>query len=188
MTTINWQQAAAKLADDSVGILPTDTVYGLVCRAASQQAVGRLYGLKQRENKPGTVVAASIEQLAGLGLTRRYLKAVEQFWPGAVSVVIPCDGQLAYLHLGVGSLAVRLPDHQELAALLDRTGPLLTTSANRPGLPPANSIQEAQQYFGEGVDFYVSGGDLSGRQPSTVIRVVDDAVEVLRPGGGSYDR
>jgi tRNA A37 threonylcarbamoyladenosine synthetase subunit TsaC/SUA5/YrdC len=58
----------------------------------------------------------------------------------------------------------------------------MTTSANRPGEPPANDLKEAQAYFEDAVDFYVDGGDLKGRQPSTIIRMVDDAVEVLRPG------
>jgi tRNA A37 threonylcarbamoyladenosine synthetase subunit TsaC/SUA5/YrdC len=69
-----------------------------------------------------------------------------------------------------------------LQALLQQTGPLLTTSANHPGKTPAHTIEEAETYFGDKVDFYVNGGDLSGREASTVMRVVDDMVEVLREG------
>ncbi|HEX7633347.1 MAG TPA: L-threonylcarbamoyladenylate synthase [Candidatus Saccharimonadales bacterium] len=167
----------------AVGIIPTDTVYGLVARAADESAVARLYALKHREHKPGTVIAASIEQLEQLGLKRRYLKAVEQFWPDAVSVIIPCaDPALAYLHQGKQSLAVRIPKHPELQALLQKTGPLLTSSANHPGEPTANTIAQAKKYFPKDVDFYEDGGDLSGHQPSTIIRIVDDAIEVIREG------
>ncbi len=132
--------------------------------------------------KPGTVIAANIDQLVKLGLKRRYLTAVEQFWPGAVSVVVPAGIELAYLHLDKHSLVVRVPADKTLNALLEQTGPLLTTSANQPGEPVANTIQEAQAYFGETVDFYVGGGNLSGREPSTIIRIIDDAIEVLREG------
>lgn len=167
----------------TVGVLPTDTVYGLVARAADTLAVQRLYDLKHREHKPGTLIAANIDQLAELGLKARYLKAVEQFWPGAVSVIIPCsDPALAYLHQGKYSLAVRIPDHPQLFKLLEQTGPLLTTSANQPGEPVANTVDEAQKYFDDTIDFYVDGGDLSGHEPSTLIRIVDDAIEVLREG------
>ncbi len=166
----------------AVGVIPTDTVYGLVARAADQQAVERLYRLKSRENKPGTLIAASIEQLVELGIKRRYLTAVAQYWPGAVSVVIPCDANLDYIHQGKNSLAVRIPDDQTLQALLQKTGPLITSSANDPGEPTAVTVEEAKQYFNDEVDFYEDGGDLSGRPPSTVIRIVDDAVEVLRQG------
>jgi len=176
------EQAASVLNTPGVvGVLPTDTLYGLVCRASDKEAVQRLYLLKKREGKPGTVVAASTEQLATLGVKARYLKAVEQFWPNAISVIVPCSG-LEYLHLGLFSLAVRIPRDPALVTLLEKTGPLLTTSANMPGEPQAANIQEAQAYFGDTVDFYVDGGDLSNRQPSTLIRIVDDAIEVLRPG------
>jgi L-threonylcarbamoyladenylate synthase len=166
----------------AVGVIPTDTVYGVVARAVDPEAVARLYTLKKREAKPGTIIAASINQLAELGIKLRYLTAVQQFWPGAVSVVIPCGEDLAYLHGGLRSLAVRIPADLQLRAFLEQTGPLLTSSANHPSEPPANTVAEANGYFGEEVDFYVDGGDLSGREPSTVIRMVDDAIEVLREG------
>jgi L-threonylcarbamoyladenylate synthase len=166
----------------ATGVIPTDTVYGLVARASDKAAVQRLYDLKLREGKPGTIIAASIDQLVELGLKPRYLKAVEQFWPGAVSVVIPCGPELSYLHEGKYSLAVRISDQPELLKLLGQTGALLTSSANHPGEPIANTITEAREYFGDNVDFYVDGGDFSGHQPSTVIRVVDDAIEILRDG------
>lgn len=183
-----FDEAAAKLTTPgSIGVIPTDTVYGVVARASDQAAVMRLYELKHREHKPDTLIAASIDQLVDLGIKRRYVQAVESYWPGAVSVVIPCGDDLAYLHQGVGSLAIRIPGDEMLRALLERTGPLITSSANQPGEPPANTVAEARAYFGSGVDFYTDGGDLSGREPSTVLRVVDDAVEVLRQGAVRID-
>ncbi len=165
-----------------VGVIPTDTVYGLAARAADKAAVQRLYRLKLRENKPGTIIAANIDQLVDLGIKRRYLTAVSQYWPGAVSVVVPCDEDLNYLHQGKLSLAVRLPDNKALSSLLEATGPLLTSSANHPGAPTATTVAAAQAYFSDLVDFYEDGGDLSNHLPSTVLRVVDDTVEVLRAG------
>lgn len=166
----------------AVGIIPTDTVYGLVARSGDRAAVKRLYNLKLREGKPGTIIAASIDQLVELGLKRRYLKAAEQYWPGAVSVIIPCGPELEYLHEGLNSLAVRIPNDKNLLGLLEQTGPLLTSSANHPGEPTATTVDQAKNYFSDKVDFYVDGGDLSGREPSTVIRIIDDAIEVLRQG------
>ncbi len=167
----------------AVGVLPTDTVYGLVARASDPAAVGRLYAAKNREHKPGTVIAASIDQLESLGLKRRYMTAVSQFWPGAVSVIIPCaTAELDYLHQGKQSLAVRIPASSELRKLLEQTCPLLTSSANHPGQPTAVTVDQARQVFGDEVDFYIDGGDLSDHQASTIIRVIDDAVEVIRQG------
>lgn len=172
----------------TIGVIPTDTVYGVVVRAADPEAVARLYALKHREGKPGTVVAASLEQLEELGLKHRYLKAVEQYWPGALSVIIPCaDPALAYLHQGKMSLAVRIPAKKELQDLLALTGPLLTSSANHPAEPPATTTTEAKKYFGDEVDLYFDGGDLSDHKPSTIIRIVDDAIEIIREGAVKID-
>ena len=176
------------LKPGAIGVIPTDTVYGLVARAEDKKAVARLYDLKKRENKPGTLIAASLEQLEAIGLKHRYIKAVEGFWPGAVSVVIPAsDPALKYLHQGKMSLAVRIPKDKKLQKLLMQTGALLTSSANPPSQSTAITIDQAKKYFGDKVDFYVDGGDLSNHQPSTVIRVIDDAVEVLRPGAVKID-
>lgn len=172
----------AALKRGAVGVAPTDTVYGLLADAKNEVAVARLYQLKHRKHKPGTLIAASVDQLVGLGLKRRYLTAVERFWPGAVSVIIPTGAALDYLRQGVPGLAVRITADVGLQKLLNRTGALLTTSAKLPGQSPANSVNEARAYFGASVDFYVDGGDLSGRLPSTVIRIIDDAIEIVRQG------
>ena len=173
----------ADLKMGKVGVLPTDTVYGLVCEAGLPDAVKKLYQTKARDKKPGTVIAANVEQLVELGLKKRYLTAVEQYWPAAVSIVIPTsDPNLSYLHQDVGGLAVRVVGDSSLVKLLEKTGPLLTSSANHPGQPPAHTVNDAQAYFENAIDFYVDGGNRSGEQPSTLIRVVDDAVEVLREG------
>lgn len=173
---------------NAVGVIPTDTVYGIVACASDHDAVARLYALKSRQNKPGTLLAANIEQLEVLGLKRRYLKAVEQYWPEQISIVIPCaDPALSYLHQGKMSLAVRIPSDNNLHKLLKSTGALLSTSANPPNQPVATTVDQAKKYFRDKVDFYIDGGDLSDNLPSTIIRIVDDAVEVLREGAVKFD-
>jgi len=170
----------------NIAIIPTDTVYGVVARAGDLLAVARLYELKRREGKPGTLVAANVEQLVAIGIERQNLKTVEKFWPGAVSVIIPCGQSLEYLHQGANSLAIRIPNNVWLLELLEQTGPLLTSSANQPGEPPATTIDEAKAYFGEQVKWYEDGGVVN-REPSTVVKVVDDTIEVIRKGAVKFD-
>ncbi|MEJ0072893.1 MAG: L-threonylcarbamoyladenylate synthase [Candidatus Saccharibacteria bacterium] len=186
-TSLHDPELIALLKQGAVGVVPTDTVYGLVCRADMESAVSRLYALKHREQKPGTVIAGRLQQLIDLGLRARYLKAVEHYWPNPLSVVIPCGEDLAYLHQGRHSLAVRIPADDSIRAFLSQTGVLLTSSANLPGEPIAENLAEAQAYFGDGVDFYVDGGTVVDRPPSTVIRIIDDAIEVLREGAIHID-
>jgi L-threonylcarbamoyladenylate synthase len=183
--TLTDTKLVSLLNSGAVGVLPTDTVYGLVCRAADEDAVRRIYALKSREHKPGTLIAASIDQLVTLGIKARYLKAVQQFWPGAVSV--ETLHQIDYLNMGTGRQGIRIPDDAQLLRLLEQTGPLQTTSANQPGEPTATNVAEAQAYFSNSVDFYVDGGTITDHIPSTIIRVVDDAIEILREGAVKID-
>jgi L-threonylcarbamoyladenylate synthase len=177
---INDPELVGLLSNGAVGIIPTDTVYGLVCVASDEQVVERLYAIKGRNQKPGTIIAAETQQLVDLGVHARYLKAVEHFWPGPISVIVPAN--LGYLNQGAIGLAMRIPANEPLRELLGQTGALQTTSANAPGEATATTVGAARAYFGDAVDFYVDGGDLSGHPPSTVIRVVDDAIEVVREG------
>lgn len=177
------KQCEEELKNGNLVVVPTDTVYGVCADAQNSEAAAKLYALKKRENKPGTLIAASIDQLTALGIKKRYLTAVEQFWPGAISIVIPtASANLKHLDLGKGTLAMRVVADKNLKELLEKTGPLITTSANTPGNPHANTIDEAKDYFGGKVACYVDGGDLSDQEPSTIIRVVDDAIEILRAG------
>ena len=180
--TATVNEAIEILRRGGVGVIPTDTVYGLVARAADREAVKRFYELKHREHKPGTVVAANVRQLVELGVPERYLKRVEHLWPNPLSVEMPLDEELDYLHQETGRQAFRVVADEKLRAVLEQTGPLVTSSANKPGEPGATNLNEARDYFENRVDFYVDGGDLSGRAPSTIIRVVADRIEVIRQG------
>ena len=164
-----------------IAVIPTDTVYGVVARVVDQQAVARLYKLKHREAKPGTLVAANTKQLIDIGIEPEYLTAIEHLWPGAISVIVPSGENLSYVHQGVGSLAVRIPDDEWLNELLLQTGPLLTSSANQPGEPPATTVAEAKAYFGNQVTWYQDGGTVN-RAPSTVIEIIDGSIKVVRQG------
>jgi L-threonylcarbamoyladenylate synthase len=173
--------AAHLRKNGEIAVIPTDTVYGVVGRASDIKSVERLYELKRRENKPGTLVAFDIEQLVALGVERAHLEAVEKFWPGPVSVIVPCGANLEYLHQGKGSLAIRIPSNEWLRTLLKETGPLITSSANQPGEPPATTVDEAKRYFGDKVTWYEDHGTID-RDPSTIIRVVEGNIEVVRQG------
>ena len=184
-TSLDDPEVIRLLKNGAVAVIPTDTVYGLVCRAADRAAVERLYALKDREQKPGTIIAASTDQFAEIGIPKRYVAGAERYWPGAVSVETPHS--VAYLHQGTGRQALRIPDDEPLLAFLSQVGALQTTSANKPGEPVAETIKEAQAYFGDTVDFYVDAGELRDRPPSTIIRIVDDAIEVIREGAVKID-
>ena len=178
MRLVDFDTAARLLNNGEVGVVPTDTLYGIVGRALDPEVVERIYALRQRElTKAMIILVADWDDLKDLHIdvaspTRA---ALERVWPGPVSAVLPApDPALEYLHRGHLSLAVRMPKHEELTKLLKVTGPLVAPSANLAGASPARSVLEAFSHFGEAV-FHVDGGlkeasasalvDMQGEQP-----------------------
>ena len=170
------------LITGNIVIMPTDTVYGLVSLAGNPDAVRKMYEAKQRDGKPGTIIAGSVDQLIEMGFDRQQIMKAQQFWPGPVSVILDAPESLEYLHMGKKSLAVRITALEWLQELLDATGPLATTSANLPGEPTVTSIDQAKHIFGDKVGLYVDGGEISGAKPSKIVKITNDGqIEVLRP-------
>lgn len=174
-------EVAALLKNGSVGLIPTDTLYGLVCQLDNQAAVERVYDLKGRDfSKPvGTILIADSGQLDDVVASRELL-AAEVYWPGPVSVVLEVGPRFSYAHRGKNSLPFRVPSQAGLRELLRQTGPLATTSANLAGALPATTMQEAMGIFRENVDFYVEGGDLSSNRPSKIIEIKHGNVQIIR--------
>jgi len=171
------------ITSGAVGVLPTDTVYGLVAAVRSPQAVTKLYATKPRELAPGTIIAASVDDLVSAGFRLDQLKQVEHYWPASLSVVLNAENIDSDIKQVRTDLPVRIPNNPALANLLKQTGPLMTTSANAPKQPTSISIAMAESYFGDSIDYYVDGGDLSNRPPSTIIGIKpDNSIEIYRQG------
>ena len=175
------------LQKGAVGVMPTDTIYGIVCSALNEQSVERLYRIRERnEHKPCITLIpdASILALFGVTLDAPLKEALARVWPGAVSVIVDCpDEQFAYLHRGTKSLAFRVPADKKLREFLRESGPVLAPSANPEGKSPARTIKEAKKYFGDKMDFYVDGGTLSNK-PSTLVSYQNGNIKVIRQGTG----
>lgn len=173
------------LKNGGVGVLPTDTQYGLVALALNQKAVERIYQLKKRSpNKPFIILISSIDALKLFEITLDDFssKYLAEIWPNPISVVLPClSKKFAYLHRETNSLAFRIPDKQDLLDILQKTGPLIAPSSNPEGLTAAKTIKEAKKYFGDTVDFYEDGGKLDAA-PSTLIKIENKKIHILRQG------
>lgn len=170
------------LKSGGIGVMPSDTVYGLMTPLFIESAVQRMAAIKGRDYKKpiGTVIIESSPQIKNI-VDSDILAKAQQFWPGPVSVVLPINSDLSYAYKTKGSLPFRLPIYPELLKVVVQTGPLATTSANLADQKTANTVQEAIGIFGDKVDFYVDGGDLSNRKASKIIRISQSGeVEVIR--------
>lgn len=173
------------IRNHGIGVLPTDTLYGLVGSAFSKKAVKRIYKLRRRNlRKPMIILIKSINDLNFFDIKINKLtgKLLKKYWPGKVSIILKCSSKkFYYLHRGKNALAFRLPKNDKLIRILKATGPLVAPSANWERFPPAKTIKEAQRYFGEKADFYIDGGKLSNI-PSTLIEINKNKVILKRAG------
>lgn len=171
------------LRSGSVGVIPTDTIYGVVGSAAEKKTVERVYKIRRRgPKKPFIILIHSAVALKefGIKLDKYHRQFLKEAWPGPISVVLPVtDKRFAYLHRGGKSLAFRVPADPALRAMLAKTGPLVAPSANTEGSRPATTIQEAQKYFGPNVEFYMDAGRIAGK-PSTLIDFTGKQPVILR--------
>jgi tRNA threonylcarbamoyl adenosine modification protein (Sua5/YciO/YrdC/YwlC family) len=175
--------AVTALRRGDVVAVVTDTVYGLVCDPAAPAAVERVYRLKGRPSDLElTLLGATALQLEGLVRWSPVASALAgRFWPGPLSLVLPVgERRLAIPRRGT-TLSVRVPGHEVTRRLLERSGPLASTSANVHGRPPAASAAEVLEQFGDAITVVLDGGSPGG-VASTIIDCSVTPPRVLREG------
>ena len=178
------KQATEYLNRGKIGIIPTDTIYGISCLASSKENVEKIYEIKGRDySKPFIVLISSIKDLKGfsLSLSKKEFNILNKRWPGPISIILGVnDDRFYYLHRGKMSLAFRLPDDKNLVSLLEQTGPLVSTSANLSDHPPIKSVEEAVKHFDDKLDFMLNTGVLPDRKPSRIIEIKNGVENIIR--------
>jgi L-threonylcarbamoyladenylate synthase len=167
-------------------VLPTDTVYGLAADAFKSDAVQRLLDAKGRgRDMPPPVLISVVESLDALAtdVPDAGRRLCEEFWPGPLTVICHAQGSLMW-DLGdtQGTVALRVPDHENTRELLSRTGPLAVSSANKSGQPAALDVYDAEEQLQDAVAVYLDGGTSTGGQPSTIVDLTGDIPHVVRIG------
>jgi tRNA threonylcarbamoyl adenosine modification protein (Sua5/YciO/YrdC/YwlC family) len=189
--------AAVKSAADSVAagrlvVLPTDTVYGLGADAFQPPAVAELLRTKGRErDMPVPVLVGSWATIDGLVsvVGERTRDLVEAFWPGGLTLVVTHAPSLNWdLGDANGTVAVRMPLHPVAIELLETTGPMAVSSANRHGEPPAQTAADARRQLGDDVAVYLEDGPALGGVASTIVDVTGERPKVLRLGALDLDQ
>jgi L-threonylcarbamoyladenylate synthase len=172
-------------------VLPTDTVYGIGADAFDPAAVADLLAAKGRgRDMPVPVLVGSWTTIEGLARTvaQRTWDLIEAFWPGGLTLVVEEAPSLAWdLGEARGTVAIRMPLHPVAIELLEKTGPMAVSSANRSGRPPALTAAEAQDQLGDEVAVYLDGGPAKTGVASTIVDVTSEIPRVLRAGAVDLD-
>lgn len=170
------------LKNGGIGFMPSDTIYGLSCRALDQAAVERLRQVKGRSgSKRMIVLIADIGQLQELDIAETEIEPAIPYWPGPLTLIASTPRAPLWLHRGGRTFGIRMPDDDRLRRLISDVGPIISTSANPEGQTEARTARQAKAYFGDKLDFYVDAGPIED-QSSTIVRPVFGKLEVIRQG------
>ncbi len=184
LTRLSVAVALERLRHGGVVVFPTETAYGLGCRAFDAEAVERVLGAKGRpEGKPLPVLLPDVEALQRRQVRSPLLVLAEAFWPGPLTLVVPAfPGLPGLVTADTGMVGVRVSAHPVAAALVRGLGePLVATSANRSGEPAAPDPAACDAAGLSGVDGLVADGSVAGTA-STVVGLVDGGLRLHRRG------
>ena len=188
----NPDRRALDLAAEAVlrgGVIafPTDTLYGLGCSLFDVSAVEMIARLKRRDPRHA-VISLIPEPGQAWGLASEVNLVAEKLiracWPGPLSLIFIASSLVPVGVQGLGgTVALRCPKDTLSHALLDRIGgPVVSSSANLSGRPPAETAAEVVAYFGNQLDLVLDGGTRRGGQPSTLVDVSTARPKILRHG------
>jgi L-threonylcarbamoyladenylate synthase len=184
-------EAARIIVNGGVIAFRTDTFYGLGADPLNPEAIRKVKELKGREDdKPILLLISDLNQVDKFVAQSNFFKFVAaRHWPAPLTLIgvslphVPME-----LTAGTNSLGIRLPDDEDVRDFVRVCGGALTaTSANISGQPPARTAQEVENYFPEGIDLIIDGGEVTGSEPSTIVNLTKGEVKLVREGAVSRE-
>jgi L-threonylcarbamoyladenylate synthase len=180
-------RAAEAIRAGGVVCFPTRCLYGLGADARNEDALRRIFEVKQRPpDMPLLVLISHSGQMAALAerIPAAARLLMDRFWPGRLTIVLPVLPNLpGLLTAGKGKIGIRLAGHPVARALVEAVGaPLTGTSANLSGGDGCRQIPDLDPRIAQGVDFILDAGPLKGGVGSTIVDVTGESPVVLREG------
>lgn len=181
------QQVGECLRNGGIIAYPTDTTYGLGCDIFSRQGLRSIYQIKHRDaRKPFSFICADLSDVARYAHVSNFaFKIMKRHLPGPYTFVLEATRIVPdSLVTRQKTVGIRIPDDPIAMAIVRELGhPLVTTSANLSGEEPLHDPHEINQQMGRQLDMVIDGGMRLGN-PSSVVSLLNDQIEVLREGSG----
>lgn len=180
--------AAAAIKSGGLVAFPTETVYGLGANAWDANAIDKIFRAKARPaTDPLIAHIATLDQLDDLArhVPDGAYELCRRFWPGALTLVLKkSPGVPSNMTAGLDTVAVRMPDHAVAAALIEVAGvPIAAPSANRFSRPSPTTAQHVLEDLANDIDVLLDAGPTTIGLESTILSLVDNPPQLLRPGG-----
>ena len=186
LTNENLEEINTILDNDGIIIFPTDTVYGIGCNCYSINALKKLYSFKNRPlSKPINVLTSSIEKIEKIAyLKEKEKEMIEKYMPGDLTLIVDKKEIVPdLLTANLNTVGVRIPNHDMALKILNHyKAPIATTSVNLSGDSPGIEVSDFIEEFKDKVDLIVDGGPSPIGVASTIVRVENDKINILREG------
>ncbi len=179
------QEAIDVLKAGGTIMYPTDTLYGLGTDPFNLDAVKKMFDMKKRPyDLPVSIAVYDISQIEDyVELTDLAKQATWEFLPGPLTILLKKkDPSSLPIVSSKNRLGVRILDHPVPLPILEKFGPITSTSANIHKQAPPRRIEEAVEQLGDSVDIYIDAGKCRYGQESTVLDVSTDSPKIIRPG------
>ncbi len=185
-------QPANVIKSGGIVVFPTETVYGIGANGLNENAVKRLYEVKQRPfNKPISLLVNSIDMINEIAkdITELEYDLMRKFFPGPLTIILKKKDIVPNIvTANSNTVGVRMPANETALKLIEYAGvPIATPSANISGKPSATNLKEVMENFGEEVDYYIDGGTSKIGIASTIVQVIDEVPHILRQGSISKE-
>ena len=176
--------AATTIKNGGLVVFPTDTVYGLGCDPRNVKAIEAIFRIKKRnESKQLPILVYSKDEVSKIAVFDDISnKIADKFWPGQLTLVLELkDNEIKSAMNMNDKVAVRVPNHPCVLALLKECKLIVGTSANFSGHPAFSDSKKVQENF-SGYDVFLDGGTISNSTSSTIVEVKDGTWKILRQG------
>jgi len=181
------KKATDVLRDGGVIIYPTDTVYGLGCDLSNKRGIERIYEIKRRNKKrPLSFVCSDLKHISQYALVTDYAyKTMKRFLPGPYTFILEASRLVPKIILPKRpTTGIRVPANEICLALIRELGqPIISTSVQTLEGEDLGNPAIINEYFGRIVDLIIDGGTIVP-EPSSIISLIDDTIEVIRKGKG----
>lgn len=179
--------AAESIKQGKLVLFPTETVYGIGANALDEKAVKDIFIAKGRaQDNPLIVHIANKEMLDNLvqNVGEIEQKLMKTFWPGPFTIVLEKKPIIPYVITGgLNTVAIRMPSSEIARKLIEYSNlPIAAPSANVSGKPSGTLVEDIIDELDGKVEYIIDSGKVDIGVESTVVRVVDDVVHILRPG------
>lgn len=178
---------AKNVKNGGIVVFPTETVYGIGTNGLDKEAVERLYKIKERPlNKPISLLVSNFEMIEKVAkdISETEYKIMKKFFPGPLTIILnKKDIVPNILTSGGSTVGIRMPEDEITRKLIEYAGvPIAASSANISGRSSGIDIQDIIKEFGDKIDYYIDGGKCKIGIGSTIVKVENNAIKILREG------